>query len=41
MRWHTYDRLAEKYRYQQGMIDRSIADFLGLSLLPGWTRDFD
>jgi hypothetical protein len=29
MRWHTYERLAEKYEFQQGVIDQCIAKFLG------------
>jgi hypothetical protein len=31
MRWHTYERLAEKYRFQQGIIDQCMGDYLGLS----------
>jgi hypothetical protein len=27
-RWHSYDRLTEKYRYQQGITDQCIADYL-------------
>lgn len=29
MRWHTYERLAHKYRLKQGIIDQCIANFLG------------
>jgi hypothetical protein len=29
MRWHTYQRLAEKYRLQQGIINQSFAVSLG------------
>ena len=29
MRWPTYERLAERYRFQQGIIDGNIADFVG------------
>jgi hypothetical protein len=29
MRWNTYERLAYKYRLQQGIIDKCIADYLG------------
>jgi hypothetical protein len=29
MRWNTYERLADKYRLQQGIIDKCIADYLG------------
>ena len=29
MRWQTYERLAGKYRLQQGMIDQCMADYLG------------
>ena len=29
MRWHTYDRLAEKHLSHQGKIDQCIADFVG------------
>ena len=29
MRWDTYERLAEKYRFQQGMINQCMADFVG------------
>ena len=28
MRWHTYERLAEKYRFHQGTIDQCFADFV-------------
>ena len=29
MRWNTYERLAEKYQFQQGKIDQCIASFVG------------
>ena len=29
MRWDTFERLADKYRLQQGKIDQCIADFVG------------
>ena len=29
MRWHTYERLADKYRFQQGIINQCMADFVG------------
>ena len=29
MRWHTYERLAEKYLFNQRVIDRCIAAFVG------------
>jgi hypothetical protein len=29
MRWHTYDRLAEKYRLQEDIIRQCMADYLG------------
>lgn len=28
MRWHTYDRLAEKYRFQDGITRQCMADYL-------------
>jgi hypothetical protein len=28
MRWNTYERLADKYRLHQGIIDQGIADFV-------------
>lgn len=29
MRWHTYERLAEKYLFQQSKIDQIMADYTG------------
>jgi len=29
MRWNTYERLAEKYRFNQRIIDQCIAAFIG------------
>ena len=29
MRWHTYERLAEKYRLQERILDQCMADYLG------------
>ena len=29
MRWHTYERLAEKYYTQEDKIDQIIADYVG------------
>jgi hypothetical protein len=29
MRWDTYERLADKYRFKQGVIDQCIAHFVG------------
>ena len=29
MRWHTYERLADKYRFHQGIINQCMADFVG------------
>jgi hypothetical protein len=28
MRWHTYERFAEKYDFQEGIIDQCMADFV-------------
>jgi hypothetical protein len=29
MRWATYDRLAARYRFQEGILDQCMADYLG------------
>jgi len=29
MRWHTYERLADKYRFHQRIINQCMADFVG------------
>ena len=29
MRWHTYERLAEKYQFQRDKIDQIFADYVG------------
>lgn len=34
MRWRTYERLADKYRLQQGIIDGIIADYVARSPVP-------